>query len=69
MISVWPLLIGLIMGITVYSVIKASNNNAKVIKVLTFIGLGAAVLLAVFILFLLLRLFIVVAGSILSVYS
>lgn len=55
MISVWPLLIGLIIGIIVYSVIKASNNNGKVIKVLTFVGLGVAVLLAVFILFLLLR--------------
>lgn len=55
MISVWPLLIGLIIGIIVYAVIKASNNNAKVIKVLTFVGLGVAVLLAVFILFLLLR--------------
>ncbi|BCJ97742.1 hypothetical protein [Anaerocolumna chitinilytica] len=44
MYILWPLLIGLIIGITVYGIINASNNNPKVIKVLTLIGLIIAII-------------------------
>ncbi len=58
MYILWPLLIGLIIGITVYGIINASNNNPKVIKVLTLIGLIIAIILGLFMLFLLLRIVI-----------
>ncbi len=58
MYILWPLLIGLIIGITVYGIINACNNNPKVIKTLTLIGLIIAIILGLFMLFLLLRIVI-----------
>ncbi len=45
-----PILVGLIIGIGAYVIIKASNDNHKVIKIITIIGLSISIILSVILL-------------------
>jgi len=46
-----PLLIGLLGGIVTYIIIKPYENNKKVMKIISFIGLGISSVIMVILLF------------------
>ena len=53
-----PFLFGLVLAIVVYAIIKASHNNPKVIKIMAIIALSIGIILAVILLFFLIRVLI-----------
>lgn len=45
------LLVGLIIGLAAYAIIKASRDNPKVIKIMTIIGLSIGIVMSLILLF------------------